>query len=516
VKKKESMPDQPKLRQLSMAVVFLMTACFMGNSGCHTPTPDEKGKALADKYCSGCHLPVSPDLLDKDTWTKHVLPAMALKLGIRVWSGDHYYPPMPGDKPALISIKEWTELVDYYRRTAPEKLKPAKPPVALQHDWAVFSLKLPVAKDSHLVAATTMVSFLPAGGLLTGDGNNTLTQWDTAWRVVNTRKLPSPAVDVLYTADSAGKLQAILTEIGNMRALDVSAGIVTRIDPGDPQSKQADIMPFLKRPIQTLRADFDKDGLEDLLVCAFGHNQGGLYWLKQLPDHQWKQLPIWEVPGAIHAETGDFNHDGYTDIMVLFAAGDEGIWLFKNDKKGAFISENLLRFPPINGSTSFQLADFNGDGQPDILYSCGDNADFSMVIKPYHGLYVYINEGNNKYRQAWHYPINGCTKAVAADFNQDGKPDIAAIAFFADFQHNPSEKFIFFEGGGTPFTFTPHAPPIEKEGRWICMDVKDYDHDGDPDIVLGNYAEGFIILDDYKPDWKEYQPFIVLQNNSKH
>jgi hypothetical protein len=301
-----------------------------------------------------------------------------------------------------------------------------------------------------------------------------------------------------------------------MRAVDAPAGIITRLDLDAPGSKQTDLMAFLKRPVQTLEADFDKDGLTDLLVCAFGHNQGGLYWLKQLPDHSYRQESIWEVPGAIHAETGDFNHDGYTDIMVLFAAGNEGIWLFENDKKGGFKSSNLLRFPPLNGSTSFQLADFNGDGRMDILYTCGDNADYSMILKPYHGLYVYLNEGGNKYKQAWFYPVNGCTKAVAADFNQDGKLDIAAIAFFADFQHNPGEKFIFFEGGNKPLTFTPHAPPLEKEGRWICMDVKDYDHDGDLDIVLGNYARGFLILDGYKPNWKEYQPFIVLQNNSGH
>lgn len=484
----------------------------MINSGCHTPTEKEKGKALADRYCSGCHLPVSPDMLDKETWTKHVLPEMALKLGIKVWNGDKYYPPMSGGKPAIISMKEWTALVAYYQVNAPEKLAPAKTPIPLRHDWSVFSLKAPEIKDSLYISTTTLVAFNPLGaGLLTCDGNSDLTRWDTSLRPVSTRKLPSPAVNILFTTPHT----AILTEIGNMRALDASAGIITRVNLDDPESKQEDLMAFLKRPVQTLEADFNKDGLTDLLVCAFGHNQGGLYWLKQLPDHTYQQEPIWETPGAIHAETGDFNSDGYTDIMVLFAAGDEGIWLYENDKKGGFTGTNLLRFPPLYGSTSFQLADFNGDGKPDILYTCGDNADFSMVLKPYHGLYVYMNEGNHKFREAWHYPVNGCTKGVVADFNGDGRPDIASIAFFADFNNNPAEKFIYFEGGDKPFTFVPHAPPIEKEGRWICMDVKDYDHDGDPDIVLGNYAQGFIILDHYKPDWKEYQPFIILQNNSK-
>ncbi|MBC9930994.1 FG-GAP repeat domain-containing protein [Chitinophaga qingshengii] len=498
----------------TLFLVFTGLAIF---SSCFAPSAKEKGKMLADKYCSSCHLPVDPSLLDKETWTKHVLPAMAPKLGIRVWSGDQYYPVEGKPQPGQISFNEWVELVKYYETQAPAKLTPAKPPVPLQRDWFGFSMKHPVGVDSPGLAATTLVSFDTATRhIFTSDSyTSTLDTWDSSLRKTGSRKMPSPVVDILYTRDGGKSSPAIITQIGNMRALDAPAGIISELNINDLHSKQKDLMPFLKRPVQTLQADFDKDSLVDLLVCAFGHNQGGLYWLKQLPDHRYEQKTITEVPGAIHAAVGDFNGDGWPDAMVLFAAADEGIWLYENDRHGGFKSTNLLRFPPLNGSTSFQLVDFNQDGKLDILYTCGDNADFSMVLKPYHGLYVYINEGNNSYRQAWFYPVNGCTKAVAADFNLDGKTDIAAIAFFADMQNNPAEKFILFEGKDHQLNFTPHAPPIEKEGRWICMDVKDIDGDGDEDIILGNYGRGFVILDGYKPDWKEYQPFIVLENKQK-
>ena len=119
----------------------------MINSSCHTPTKEENGKALADKYCSGCHLPVSPALLDKETWRLHVLPAMAPKLGIKVWNEHEYYPPMRGEKPGLISIKDWELLVAYYESAAPEKLPQAKAPQPLLHDWSVFSARYPEMKD---------------------------------------------------------------------------------------------------------------------------------------------------------------------------------------------------------------------------------------------------------------------------------------------------------------------------------------------------------------------------------
>ena len=42
-------------------------------------------------------------------------------------------------------------------------------------------------------------------------------------------------------------------------------------------------------------------------------------------------------------------------------------------------SQELLRFQPVYGSSYFEFADFNKDGHKDILYTCGDNADFSPM-----------------------------------------------------------------------------------------------------------------------------------------
>lgn len=307
----------------TLCVVFTGLAIF---SSCFAPSAKEKGKMLADKYCSSCHLPVDPSMLDKETWTKHVLPAMAPKLGIRVWSGDQYYPVEGQRQEGQISFQEWVELVKYYEQQAPEKLSPAKPPVPLQHDWFGFSIKRPVGVDSPGVATTTMVSFdTTAARIFTSDGyKSTLSAWDSSLRKVNSWQLPSAVVDMLYTRDSGKSSPAIITQIGNMRAVDEPAGIISRLNINDPASKKTDLMPFLKRPVQTLQADFDKDNLVDLLVCAFGHNQGGLYWLKQLPDHRYEQKTITEVPGAIHAEVGDFNGDGWPDAMVLLLQRTKG------------------------------------------------------------------------------------------------------------------------------------------------------------------------------------------------
>jgi len=122
--------------------------------------------------------------------------------------------------------------------------------------------------------------------------------------------------------------------------------------------------------------------------------------------------------------------------------------------------------------------------------------------------------GNWNFKQQWFYPINGCTKAIAADFAGNGNLDIATSAFFADMQNNPAESFIYFEHD-KPFTFKPHAIPVSKYGHWMSMDVGDYNNDGKPDIVLGNYSHGFLFQPGFKPNWDTHLPFIVLQNNIK-
>lgn len=497
-------------------VLLAMVCSIILAGGCQTNPQTEaakqtaKGKQLSEKYCASCHLYPDPTLLDKTTWLKHVLPAMAPKLGIQVWGEDQYYPSQSKRHPSIISYPEWMDLVAFYKAMAPEALQPVKAPETPRDDWAVFEMIRPAGQDTGTIATTTMVAIDTfRGRIFSGDaGKRLLYEWDKNGKTRNNWSFPSAPVDLQLT--DGGK-NAWVTCIGFMQAVDEPKGLLLNLHLEQPKATPKVQAAFLKRPVQALEADLNNDGLTDWVVCSFGHYKGGLYYMQQTPDHKYEQHVIREVPGAIHAVTGDFNHDGWIDVMALFAYDDEGIWLFLNDHQGGFKASNLLRFPPVYGSTSFQLVDFNQDGQPDILYTCGDNADYSKILKPYHGVYVFINQGDFKYKAAWHYPVNGCTKAMAADFNGDGKLDIAAIAFFADLKDHPSEKFLYFQQDSM-LHFIPYAIPIQKEGRWICMDVNDFDHDGDPDIVLGNYSLGFINQDNLKKDWNYAQPLLILEN----
>lgn len=504
-------------RQGFLIFLFLLTLYFSLSNCSNTPKPlkaGQEGELLAKKHCNTCHKYPEPALVDKESWEKHILPAMAQRMGIKVYAEDMYVNDPSSN--SLVSYDDWMKIVQFYTKTAPKVIKPAVAAIKPVKDWAVFKLKKPV--NSVPIATTTLVAFdTISNSIITSDmENKKVYQWSDNLKLLSGTQFSSSAVDVQFKKNANEAEHATLTFIGSLDAVDIANGYLTdfELQHINSNAAKANIASNLRRAIESVPGDFNKDGLTDWLVCEFGHNIGGLSVYTQLPGNHYQKKVIRAVAGPTHAVTGDYNNDGWEDIICLFAHADEGIWMFLNDHKGGFITKNLMRFPPVYGSSSFQLVDFNKDGKLDILYTSGDNSDYSKVLKPFHGVYIFLNQGDFKFKQAYFYPINGATKAIATDFNKDGKLDIAVIAFFSDLKNNPAEGFTYFEQT-KPMQFIPYNIPIQAEGRWICMDVKDYNKDGKPDVVLGNFSLGFINQDSVKHTWNSTTPFIVLENKTK-
>jgi hypothetical protein len=202
--------------------------------------------------------------------------------------------------------------------------------------------------------------------------------------------------------------------------------------------------------------------------------------------------------------------------MSLFAQGDEGIFLFHNEGGGEFREEQILQFPPTYGSTDFELADFNGDAALDIIYTAGDNADYRPVMKPYHGVRIYLNKGGYEFEQAYFFHMNGAYGATADDFDDDGDLDIAAISFFPDYARSPEESFVYLENKGD-LTFEPSTFENSDMGRWLVLDSGDADGDGDPDLLLGSFS-ALQLGTSYVPEatakqWTQEGPSTVLLEN---
>src|SRR5690606_20522694 len=143
----------------------------------------------------------------------------------------------------------------------------------------------------------------------------------------------------------------------------------------------------------------------------FGNETGMLAWHENNGRGGYQKRILNERSGAITSIIKDANGDGLPDIYVLMAQGDEGIFLYENQGEGKFTERRLLSFLPLNGSQYMELADFNRDGHDDIVYVAGDNADKTPILKDYHGVYIFLNDGNANFSQAYFYPMNGAYKA---------------------------------------------------------------------------------------------------------
>jgi hypothetical protein len=243
------------------------------------------------------------------------------------------------------------------------------------------------------------------------------------------------------------------------------------------------IIDSLKRPVDFEAADLDGDGDLEFIVAEFGNYTGALTIYKKNATGSFTRHVLDYAPGSRRIIVRDINEDNRPDIVALLTQGDERIVLFENSGNLKFRSKTLLRFPPVYGASDFDLADFNNDGSLDILFTNGDNADFSSTLKPYHGVRIFINDGMQSFREDWFYPMYGAFQAAPYDFDSDGDLDIAAIAFFPDFKNARDRGFIYFENSGK--RFLPKIITESANARWLVMDLADLNQDGKMDIVLG-------------------------------
>jgi hypothetical protein len=148
------------------------------------------------------------------------------------------------------------------------------------------------------------------------------------------------------------------------------------------------------------------------------------------------------------------------------------------------------------------LADINQDSYPDIIMTNGDNGDSSPVFKFYHGVRVFVNDGNYQFKEKYFYPVNGASQVLVRDFDNDGDLDMVVLAMFPDLFSWSEETIVYFENKGD-FDFEPGYVEQEPSGKWFLMDTGDIDNDGDYDLILGtNYKVKPILLPQkYRHEW---------------
>jgi FG-GAP-like repeat/FG-GAP repeat len=313
-------------------------------------------------------------------------------------------------------------------------------------------------------------------------------------------RVPNPCHTEAVDLDRDGRMDLIVANLGGVKPEDHTRGSVVWLQ-GQPGGgyKAVTLASGLPRVADVQAVDVDGDGDLDLIVAAFGwRTSGGIFLLEnRTTDYKSPVFVKREIDprcGAIHVPVADLNGDGHPDFVAVFAQHYESVVAFLNDGKGNFRAETIDQAPhPAWGSSGIELVDLDGDGDLDVLVTNGDMLD-DFQVKAYHGIRWLENRGTFPFVPHVVANLPGAHRARAVDLNGDGHLGIVACGF-VDFNAEGTAlkavatypSLVWLEQT-SPGVFVRHT--LERGGRHVTLDVGDYDHDGYPDIVVGNFRTG--------------------------
>ncbi len=317
--------------------------------------------------------------------------------------------------------------------------------------------------------------------------------------------LSNPAHAEMVDLDQDGLQDLLIADLGEFLPGDHEKGSVAWLRQVAPlQFEKHTLIGGLPRVADVQAADINGDGKLDLVVGAYGFHRVGsvLYYENQTTDWSDPKFVPYTIdarPGAIHVPIVDLNKDGRLDFVGLMAQQYEHVVAYLNRGPGkGFRAETIFRgVTPVWGSSGIQLVDLDKDGDLDVLYTNGDTLD-DFTIRPFHGIHWLENKGEFPFIQHDLAAMPGVHRAHAVDMDGDGDLDIVACAFLPDAKH-PQFQSLKRQGNLSDFTSLGWLEQVQpgqfklhtlEKGQLthVTLDVGDYDHDGDQDILVGNFA----------------------------
>lgn len=456
---------KPCMTNYKLNYYILFISCFklLIIFSCNEKQPDHyntKGHELSVKYCSGCHMYTDVTLLDKTSWM-NVLPQMRQQM-----------------EDAHINLKdnEWPEIYSHYVNNAPFNLTQPKSYVKSNKLPSVLSF---IKSDSLLKNNLTLLECLPdnSNRVVIGDEKGEIFFLDGELKTSNIKVHPVP-VDMEYNFEDSS---ITILSMGSMGPSNTHSGALQMIS----NNAKKVIVDSLARPVHFLSEDLNDDLENEYIISSFGStndkiHSGGLTIHERSGDLFVKHM-VAPYTGATKTIIRDVNGDGKKDILALFSQGDERIILFENEGNFNFKETIILRFNPLYGCLDFELHDLDNDGQEEIILVNGDNADYSQILKPYHGLRIFKNSQDNNYKEVFFKHINGASKIALIDINSDDKRDIVVLSAYPNLFGKPSEFLSILTNKGK-LEFEPNSIDDKPNGNWMLCTVCT---SKDPHIYLG-------------------------------
>ena len=216
-------------------------------------------------------------------------------------------------------------------------------------------------------------------------------------------------------------------------------------------------------------ADFNGDGKLDILTSDGTMNLGngdGTFKLGTHISGTSSSNPVLAV--------ADFNGDGRSDVLEQ---GTGTMLVLLSNGDGTF--QAPISSPSIQSLGPVASIDLNGDGKADVVgMCCSGGATFGST------LFVYISKGDGNFSPAVQYNLGFVPQYPGAslslgDFNGDGKIDAAVSASGST---KAGEEIVFLGNGDGTFQATPKVSAT----LWVLYNAvaADFNSDGKLDLAL--------------------------------
>ena len=183
---------------------------------------------------------------------------------------------------------------------------------------------------------------------------------------------------------------------------------------------------------------------------------------------------------------------------------------WRRQKDGTFVKDTKLLASSAGGIHPRKaiVADFNGDGRPDIFVAC-----HGFDASPYPGgrNKIVLSQPDGTYVTQDASPdIGFFNSASSADLNGDGLPDVVVTN-----SSDPASAFVFINKGGGVFEREASARLPSSIGRknYFTVELVDVDSDGAIDAVLGGHewegAATVVLLNPGSSDFSKVSPVII-------
>jgi hypothetical protein len=296
----------------------------------------------------------------------------------------------------------------------------------------------------------------------------------------------APAHVEVVDIDRDGDRDLLVAALGFLHPNNARIGAVLVLEnDGRQRFTTRTLVDRVARVADARAADLDADGDLDVSVAGFGYDDGETSWLENTGGWRFVQHVVQRLSGGINTIPADLDGDGRTDMVSLISQEWEEIWGLVNTGPRQFTPRLLWGSTnPDYGSSWLSVVDLDRDGDVDLLYANGDAFEYAPPnSRPWQGLQWLENRGQFQFELHRLVSLQGATSPEAADLDGDGDLDVVFVASNNDWDDPRAASLLWLENDGKMgFTRRDIATAPTHLGT---VTTGDFDGDGRPDAVTG-------------------------------